>query len=103
MVCEGEELCKGLPYSYCITDEERLFGVVEGTEVNEALAASGHYQMWEEFAGVATNLLEKMEIFLDSLDLLEPLENMEPLLITDHEALGQQMSFAHPDTQYHIL
>ncbi|XP_021923025.1 armadillo repeat-containing protein 2 isoform X2 [Zootermopsis nevadensis] len=84
-------------------DEERLFGVVEGTEVNEALAASGHYQMWEEFAGVATNLLEKMEIFLDSLDSLESLEHMEPLLISDHQALGQQISFTHPDTQIHIL
>lgn len=80
-----------------------MFGVVEGTEVNDALAASGHYQMWEEFAGVATNLLEKMEIFLDSLDSLEPLEHMEPLHISDHQALGQQISFTHPETQYHIL
>jgi hypothetical protein len=87
----------------CVTDEERLFGVVEGTEVNESLATSEHYQMWEEFAGVATNLLEKMEIFLDSLDLLEPLEHMEPLLISDHHALGQQMSFRKSDSQYHIL
>jgi hypothetical protein len=47
-----------------------LFGVVEGTEVNEELATSEHYQLWEEFAGVATNLLEKMESFLDAPELV---------------------------------
>jgi len=46
-----------------------LFGVVEGTEVSEELATSEHYQLWEEFAGVATNLLEKMESFLDAPEL----------------------------------
>jgi hypothetical protein len=86
-----------------VTDEERLFGVVEGTEVDETLATSEHYQMWEEFAGVATNLLEKMETFLDSLDSLEPLGHMEPLLISDHQAVGEQMCSTHPEPQYHIL
>jgi hypothetical protein len=43
-----------------------LFGVLEGTEVDEELATSENYQLWEEFAGVATNLLEKMESFLDA-------------------------------------
>jgi hypothetical protein len=47
-----------------------LFGVVEGTEVNEELATSEHYQLWEEFAGVATNLLEKMESFLDAPEMV---------------------------------
>jgi hypothetical protein len=47
-----------------------LFGVAEGAEVNEELATSEHYQLWEEFAGVATNLLEKMESFLDASELL---------------------------------
>lgn len=46
-----------------------MFGVVEGTEVNEELATSEYYQLWEEFAGVATNLLEKMESFLDAPEL----------------------------------
>ncbi|XP_049839067.1 armadillo repeat-containing protein 2 isoform X1 [Schistocerca gregaria] len=49
-------------------DEERLFGVVEGTETAEAVAESLSYQQWEEFAGVATNLLEKIETYLDSLE-----------------------------------
>ncbi|PSN42597.1 hypothetical protein C0J52_08697 [Blattella germanica] len=79
-------------------DEERLFGVVEGTEVNEALATSEHYQMWEEFAGVATNLLEKMETFLDSLDSLEPLETLE--LASEQQSLGQHLAFAHPESEY---
>lgn len=93
MVCE----CL---YSCYIADEERLFGVVEGTDVNEALATSEHYQMWEEFAGVATNLLEKMETFLDSLD--SP-EQLEPLL-SDHQSLGHSISSAQPELQqYHIL
>lgn len=97
MVCEGF-------YSCYIADEERLFGVVEGTEVNEALATSEHYQMWEEFAGVATNLLEKIETFLDSLDSPEQLEHMEPLLIDGHQSLGHNMSSAQPELQqYHVL
>ena len=37
--------------------------------MNEELATSEHYQLWEEFAGVATNLLEKMESFLDASEL----------------------------------
>ncbi|PNF40949.1 hypothetical protein B7P43_G08853 [Cryptotermes secundus] len=84
-------------------DEERLFGVVEGTDVNEALATSEYYQMWEEFAGVATNLLEKMETFLDSLDSPEQLEHMEPLL-SDHQSLGHSISSAQPELQqYQVL
>nr|CAD7196400.1 unnamed protein product [Timema douglasi] len=52
-------------------DEERLFGVKEGTEVNETIASSAGYQIWEEFAGAATNLLEKMETFMDTVEPLE--------------------------------
>ena len=37
--------------------------------MNEELATSEHYQLWEEFAGVATNLLEKMESSLDAAEL----------------------------------
>jgi hypothetical protein len=85
LVCEGSHSCY-------IADEERLFGVVEGTDVSEALATSEHYQMWEEFAGVATNLLEKIETFLDSLDSPEQLEHLKPLLIGDHQPLGHNMS-----------
>jgi hypothetical protein len=70
-------------YSHCLTDEERLFGIAEGTEVNEELATSEHYQLWEEFAGVATNLLEKMESFMDDPELL----------IGDNEAAVQLVPF----------
>lgn len=53
-----------------ISDEERLFGVVEDGEVEEAVANSPEYQQWEQFAGVATNLLEKIEQYLESLQAL---------------------------------
>jgi hypothetical protein len=70
---------------------------VEGTDVNEALATSEHYQMWEEFAAVATNLLEKIETFLDSLESPEQLEHMKPLLAGDHQSLGHNMSSPQPE------
>ncbi|KAJ9581373.1 hypothetical protein L9F63_023449 [Diploptera punctata] len=78
-------------------DEERLFGVVEGSEVNEDLVSSEHYQMWEEFAGVAINLLEKMETFLDSLDSYESLE-----IINEPQNFGH-LSFNHPASDYQVL
>lgn len=72
--------------------------------MNEALATSEHYQMWEEFAGVATNLLEKMETFLDSLDSPEQLEHAEPVRVGDDQSLGHSMSSAQPELQqYHVL
>lgn len=49
------------------TDEERLFGVVEEGEVDVSVASSHDYQQWEQFAAVATNLLEKIEQYLESL------------------------------------
>lgn len=51
------------------SDEERLFGVTETT--NEQLFVSHEYTVWEEFANVATNLLEKIEYFLDALEISE--------------------------------
>ena len=82
---------------YFLTDEERLFGVVEGTEVNEDLATSDHYQMWEEFASVAINLLEKMETFLDSLDSHESLE-----VINQQQNLGH-LTFNHASSEYEVI
>ncbi|KAJ1528630.1 hypothetical protein ONE63_007025 [Megalurothrips usitatus] len=50
-------------------DDERLFGTRDST-FSDAKAESGNgivgiYQQWEEFAVIATNLLEKIETFTD--------------------------------------
>ncbi|CAG9859619.1 unnamed protein product [Phyllotreta striolata] len=50
-------------------DEEKLFGIDEHTE-NMAVYITQEYLVWEEFANVATNLLEKIEFFLDTYDQL---------------------------------
>lgn len=51
----------------CSVDEERLFGIPEGEDVDEITANSPEYQQWEQFAEVATNLLEKIEKYLETL------------------------------------
>ncbi|XP_063220147.1 armadillo repeat-containing protein 2 isoform X2 [Bacillus rossius redtenbacheri] len=48
-------------------DEERLFGIKEGCEANESVKTMVRFQAWEDFSGVATDLLERLEAFLDSL------------------------------------
>ncbi|KAL1496983.1 hypothetical protein ABEB36_008021 [Hypothenemus hampei] len=48
-------------------DEEKLFGIDETTEEMEMFVTQ-EYLIWEEFANVATNLLEKVEYFLDTFD-----------------------------------
>ncbi|KAJ8918425.1 hypothetical protein NQ315_008122 [Exocentrus adspersus] len=48
-------------------DEEKLFGVEEHTEDTDVFVTQ-EYLVWEEFANVATNLLEKIEYFLDTFD-----------------------------------
>lgn len=63
------------------TDEERLFGVTEEEEVDESVASRPEYQQWEEFATVATNLLEKIEKYLESLQAFSGSENTT---IPDH-------------------
>ncbi|KAG8307964.1 Armadillo repeat-containing protein 2 [Homalodisca vitripennis] len=50
-----------------LLDEERLFGVAEDGEIEDSVANNPEYQQWEQFAGVATNLLEKIEQYLESL------------------------------------
>lgn len=47
-------------------DDEKLFGVTEDSD--EDIYVTQDYLIWEEFAGVATNLLEKIEYFLETFD-----------------------------------
>ncbi|XP_071455226.1 armadillo repeat-containing protein 2 [Hetaerina americana] len=47
-------------------DEEHYFGIPEGSEVDPEISMTTAYQEWEEFAAVATDLLEKIEAFMDS-------------------------------------
>ncbi|KAF5303070.1 hypothetical protein FQR65_LT08399 [Abscondita terminalis] len=51
-------------------DEEKLFGITEPTD-NLEIYSTPDYMIWEEFANVATNLLEKIEHFLDALEQIE--------------------------------
>uniref|UniRef100_A0A1B6CHS7 Armadillo repeat-containing protein 2 n=1 Tax=Clastoptera arizonana TaxID=38151 RepID=A0A1B6CHS7_9HEMI len=51
-----------------LLDEERLFGIADGCDVDEITASNPEYQQWELFAGVATNLLEKIENYLETLE-----------------------------------
>ncbi|XP_049822564.1 armadillo repeat-containing protein 2 isoform X2 [Aethina tumida] len=48
-------------------DEEKLFGIEENS-TDPDLYVTQEYLIWEEFANVATNLLEKIEYFLDTFD-----------------------------------
>lgn len=48
-------------------DEEKLFGIEENIEDID-IYVTQEYLIWEEFANVATNLLEKIEYFLDTFD-----------------------------------
>lgn len=49
-------------------DEEKLFGIEENIEDID-IYVTQEYLIWEDFANVATNLLEKVEYFLDSFEL----------------------------------
>lgn len=51
-------------------DEEKLFGIT-GSQENIGVLNSQEYIIWDEFANVATNLLEKIETFLDHIDPIE--------------------------------
>lgn len=75
MVLSGYQY--SLKHSQLISDEHRLFGVVEDEEMDESVANSPEYQQWEHFAGVATNLLEKIEQYLESL---QAMRNWPPCL-----------------------
>ncbi|CAH2004338.1 unnamed protein product [Acanthoscelides obtectus] len=48
-------------------DEEKLFGIEENMDDTDIFMTQ-EYLIWEEFASVATNLLEKIEYFLDTFD-----------------------------------
>ncbi|XP_065163837.1 armadillo repeat-containing protein 2 isoform X2 [Atheta coriaria] len=49
-------------------DEEKIFGISDSQE-NIDVLVTHEYIVWEEFANVGTNLLEKFEQFLDKLDM----------------------------------
>lgn len=51
------------------------------------------YLIWEEFANVATNLLEKIEYFLDTFDQIT-LENEKDDHITNTKDSSTNLSFA---------
>ncbi|KRT79513.1 hypothetical protein AMK59_6765 [Oryctes borbonicus] len=51
-------------------DEEKLFGITNNMEDNQILMTE-EFLIWEEFANVATNLLEKIEQFLDTVENLQ--------------------------------
>lgn len=57
---------KTLYYYSCISDDEKLFGITEDSD--EDVYVTQDYLIWEEFAGVATNILEKIEYFLETFD-----------------------------------
>uniref|UniRef100_A0A1Y1L9N7 Armadillo repeat-containing domain-containing protein n=2 Tax=Photinus pyralis TaxID=7054 RepID=A0A1Y1L9N7_PHOPY len=57
-------------------DEEKLFGITDTNEDLEIYSAPD-YMIWEEFANVATNLLEKIEHFLDTLEQIESAGNIK--------------------------
>ncbi|CAH1402753.1 unnamed protein product [Nezara viridula] len=54
-----------------LLDEEKLFGIVEGSEAPDYITESCEYRLWEQFANVATNLLEKIEQYLESLQVFD--------------------------------
>ncbi|XP_066248328.1 armadillo repeat-containing protein 2 isoform X2 [Euwallacea similis] len=58
-------------------DEEKLFGINETTGDMEMFVTQ-EYLIWEEFANVATNLLEKIEYFLDTFDQIQINAEKEP-------------------------
>ncbi|XP_066138168.1 armadillo repeat-containing protein 2 isoform X2 [Euwallacea fornicatus] len=58
-------------------DEEKLFGINETTGDTEIFVTQ-EYLIWEEFANVATNLLEKIEYFLDTFDQIQIGVDKEP-------------------------
>ena len=73
-----------------ITDEEKLFGITEGSEDAE-IYVTQEYLIWEEFASVATNLLEKIEYFLDTFDQIH-IEN--ETAVTQKKDSSTNLSFA---------
>lgn len=75
------------------SDEEKLFGVTE-TQENGTLYITQEYLSWEEFANVATNLLEKIEHFLDTLDDTELDLNDSDALNTTQKDSSTNISFS---------
>lgn len=55
------------PTCFVFSDEDRIFGV-SGNANDSDIFVTQEYMLWEEYASVATNLLEKIEYFLDTTD-----------------------------------
>ncbi|KAK9869486.1 hypothetical protein WA026_003240 [Henosepilachna vigintioctopunctata] len=70
-------------------DDEKLFGIKDDTEDSD-IYSSQEYMIWDEFANVATNLLEKIEYFMDTFDQID-LESKEDIKKKD---TGTNLSFA---------
>ncbi|XP_045470779.1 armadillo repeat-containing protein 2 isoform X2 [Harmonia axyridis] len=70
-------------------DDEKLFGIKDDIEDSD-IYASQEYMIWDEFANVATNLLEKIEYFLDTFDQID-LESKEEVKKKD---ISTNLSFA---------
>ncbi|KAL3283552.1 hypothetical protein HHI36_006691 [Cryptolaemus montrouzieri] len=70
-------------------DDEKIFGIKDDIEDSD-IYASQEYMIWDEFANVATTLLEKIEYFLDTFDQIE-LEGKDEIKMKD---TSTNLSFA---------
>ncbi|XP_074039648.1 armadillo repeat-containing protein 2 isoform X2 [Leptinotarsa decemlineata] len=73
-------------------DEEKLFGIDEHME-DMNVYVTQEYLIWEEFASVATNLLEKIEYFLDTFDQIN-IEDEKPNLPAKSKDSSTNLSFS---------
>ncbi|KAF5287727.1 hypothetical protein FQA39_LY15747 [Lamprigera yunnana] len=73
-------------------DEEKLFGITETCEDLD-IYSTPDYMIWEEFANVATNLLEKIEHFLDTYEQIE-IESTTNLQTIKKRDSSTNLSFA---------
>lgn len=77
---------------FLFLDEEKLFGIEENTEDVDVYVTQ-EYLIWEEFANVATNLLEKIEYFLDTFDQIN-LESVNEDQVNNKKDSSTNLSFA---------
>lgn len=61
--------------------------------VDENVYVTQEYLIWEEFANVATNFLEKIEYFLDTFDQIK-LENEKEDKVTNTQDSSTNLTFA---------
>lgn len=65
-----EEIQKLLVILADYLDDEKIFGIKDDIDDSE-IFSTHEYLIWDEFANVATNLLEKIEYFLDTFDQIQ--------------------------------